>query len=111
MESLLTTKANGKRKRTDSRDVALRRANVLLEVSRRCAAMTTLDDCMPSVVSRKNTMSTSLCTEGRLGYDFTGFTFAKSSNFFLSGGFTHAAGFSTGVVDGSKQWQFKSETR
>ena len=39
---------------------------------------TTLLDIMPSFTSRRNTMSTSLCTDLMLGYDFTGLMLAKS---------------------------------
>jgi hypothetical protein len=53
--------------------------------------MTTLPDCMPSVTSRRKTISTFLCSDARFSYDFTGFTLAKSSNFFLSGGLIHVA--------------------
>src|SRR5438128_2000180 len=50
MDAILAIKANGKRKRVDSRDVALRRANILLDVSRRCAAMQTLDGLLQTLV-------------------------------------------------------------
>jgi adenylate cyclase len=45
-----TTKANSRRKRPQDAELALRRANVLLEVSRRCAAMHTLDGLLQTLV-------------------------------------------------------------
>jgi adenylate cyclase len=50
VDTLLTTKADGRRKRRQSKDVALRRASVLLEVSRRCAAMQSLDGLLQTLV-------------------------------------------------------------
>ena len=43
---------------------------------------------MPSVNSRKNAMSTFLCTDGMFGCDSDGRSAANRSNFFRTGGIT-----------------------
>ena len=64
MNSLVTIKANGRPRRARSTLVALRRANVLLEVSRRCAAMQTLDGRLETLVEM--TSRELVCDRGTL---------------------------------------------